>query len=117
MNYKGFKSQTEDKSANALPLFGILNGRIKVYLNKYAPGNTMLVAYNGVNRENATDGGFTYCLDSILLEGEYTVDPTAFEPYKKFVCTEAFAENNSEVCKAEDYYELVEFEFLEGCLA
>jgi hypothetical protein len=55
---------------------GVLNGRIKVYIDPYAGTNFLVVGYKG---SNAFDAGFFYC-PYVPLQMVRAVDPTSFQP-------------------------------------
>lgn len=55
---------------------GVLNGRIRVYIDPYATGNYMTVGYKGVN---AFDAGIFYC-PYVPLQMVRAVDPDTFQP-------------------------------------
>ena len=55
---------------------GVLNGRIKVYIDPYAGTNFLVVGYKG---SNAFDAGLFYC-PYVPLQMVRTVDPNSFQP-------------------------------------
>jgi hypothetical protein len=55
---------------------GVLNGRIKVYIDPYAGTNFLVVGYKG---SNAFDAGLFYC-PYVPLQMVRAVDPASFQP-------------------------------------
>ncbi len=55
---------------------GVLNGRMKVYIDPYATGHYMTVGYKGAS---AFDAGLFYC-PYVPLQMVRAVDPTTFQP-------------------------------------
>ena len=55
---------------------GVLNGRIKVYIDPYAGTNFLVVGYKG---SNAFDAGLFYC-PYVPLQMVRAVDPNSFQP-------------------------------------
>lgn len=55
---------------------GVLNGRMKVYIDPYATGHYMTVGYKG---SSAFDAGLFYC-PYVPLQMVRAVDPTTFQP-------------------------------------
>ena len=55
---------------------GVLNGRIRVYIDPYATGNYMTVGYKGAS---AFDAGLFYC-PYVPLQMVRAVDPDSFQP-------------------------------------
>jgi hypothetical protein len=55
---------------------GVLNGRIRVYIDPYATGNYMVVGYKGAS---AFDAGLFYC-PYVPLQMVRAVDPDSFQP-------------------------------------
>jgi hypothetical protein len=55
---------------------GVLNGRIKVYIDPYAGANFLVVGYKG---SNAFDAGLFYC-PYVPLQMVRAVDPASFQP-------------------------------------
>ncbi len=55
---------------------GVLNGRIRVYIDPYATGNYMTVGYKGAS---AFDAGLFYC-PYVPLQMVRAVDPDTFQP-------------------------------------
>ena len=55
---------------------GVLNGRIRVYIDPYATGNYMVVGYKGAS---AFDAGLFYC-PYVPLQMVRAVDPDTFQP-------------------------------------
>ena len=55
---------------------GVLNGRIKVYIDPYAGANFLVVGYKG---SNAFDAGLFYC-PYVPLQMVRAVDPSSFQP-------------------------------------
>lgn len=55
---------------------GVLNGRIRVYIDPYATGNYMTLGYKGAN---AFDAGLFYC-PYVPLQQVRAVDPNTFQP-------------------------------------
>ena len=55
---------------------GVLNGRIRVYIDPYASGNYMVVGYKGAS---AFDAGLFYC-PYVPLQMVRAVDPDSFQP-------------------------------------
>jgi len=55
---------------------GVLNGRVRVYIDPYAGGNYMVVGYKG---SSAFDAGLFYC-PYVPLQMVRAVDPDSFQP-------------------------------------
>ena len=55
---------------------GVLNGRMRVYIDPYAGGNYMIAGYKG---SNAFDAGLFYC-PYVPLQMVRAVDPDTFQP-------------------------------------
>lgn len=55
---------------------GVLNGRIRVYIDPYATGNYLVVGYKGAS---AFDAGLFYC-PYVPLQMVRAVDPDSFQP-------------------------------------
>jgi hypothetical protein len=55
---------------------GVLNGRLRVYIDPYATGNYMVVGYKGAS---AFDAGLFYC-PYVPLQMVRAVDPSSFAP-------------------------------------
>lgn len=55
---------------------GVLNGRLKVYIDPYTTGNYMVVGYKGAS---AFDAGLFYC-PYVPLQMVRAVDPNTFQP-------------------------------------
>jgi len=55
---------------------GVLNGRMRVYIDPYATGNYMVVGYKGAS---AFDAGLFYC-PYVPLQMVRAVDPDSFQP-------------------------------------
>ena len=55
---------------------GVLNGRVRVYIDPYAGGNYMVVGYKG---SSAFDAGLFYC-PYVPLQMVRAVDPDTFQP-------------------------------------
>jgi len=55
---------------------GVLNGRMKVYIDPYAGANFLVVGYKG---SNAFDAGLFYC-PYVPLQMVRAVDPSSFQP-------------------------------------
>jgi len=55
---------------------GVLNGRIRVYVDPYATGNYLVVGYKGAS---AFDAGLFYC-PYVPLQMVRAVDPDSFQP-------------------------------------
>jgi len=68
---------------------GVLNGRIKVYIDPYAGGNYAVVGYKG---SNAFDAGLFYC-PYVPLQMVRAVDPNTFQPKIAFKTRYGMAPN------------------------
>lgn len=55
---------------------GVLNGRVRVYIDPYAGGNYMVIGYKG---SSAFDAGLFYC-PYVPLQMVRAVDPDSFQP-------------------------------------
>ncbi len=55
---------------------GVLNGRMKVYIDPYATGNYMVIGYKG---SSAFDAGLFYC-PYVPLQMVRAIDPNSFQP-------------------------------------
>jgi len=76
---------------------GVLNGRIKVYIDPYATGNYMVVGYKGAS---AFDAGLFYC-PYVPLQMVRAVDQNSFQPKIGFktrygMVANPFAEGSSQ---------------------
>jgi hypothetical protein len=65
---------TVDDTGNTFA--GVLNGRLKVYIDPYATGNYMVVGYKG---SSTFDAGLFYC-PYVPLQMVRAVDPNTFQP-------------------------------------
>ena len=77
---------------------GVLNGRIRVYIDPYTTGNYMTVGYKGAS---AFDAGLFYC-PYVPLQMVRAVDPNSFQPKIGFktrygIVANPFAEGAGEV--------------------
>ena len=83
LNMAGVLSYTPALNSNNLQVddtgntfAGVLNGRIRVYIDPYAAGQYMTVGYKG---SNAFDAGLFYC-PYVPLQMVRAVDPSTFQP-------------------------------------